>query len=72
MTEITAKICMAINLAQDHEWPIPMASLLPQALTPNIKISAQLHVIEAKERHEKSPKKATPQARCGSLGGLLI
>ena len=63
------KILAAINLARDS---IPMASLLPQALTPNIKISAQLHVIEAKERHEKSPKKATPQARCGSLGGLLI
>ena len=67
-----AQILATINPAQDYKWPIPMASLLPQALTPNIKISAQLHVIEAKERHEKSLKKATPQARCGSLGGLLI
>ena len=29
-----------------------MASLLPQALTQYVKISAQLHVIEAQERHE--------------------
>ena len=34
-------------------------------------ISANL--IEAQERHKKSPKKRTStQARCGSLGGLLI
>ena len=39
----------------------------------HIKISEQLHVIEAQERHEKSPKKRTSrEARCGSLGGLLI
>ena len=29
-----AKIWLAINLAQDHKWSIPLASLLPQALTP--------------------------------------
>ena len=28
------KILAAINLARDHKWSIPMASLLPQALTP--------------------------------------
>ena len=38
-----------------------------------IKISAWLHMIEAQERHEKSPKKMTStHARCGSSGGLLI
>jgi len=32
-----------------------------------------LQVIEAQERHEKSPKKVTShKARCGSLGVLLI
>ena len=38
-----------------YKWSIPMASLLPQALTPTyyIKISAKLHVIEPQERHEK-------------------
>ena len=42
-----------------------MASLLQQGLTPNSKISAQLHVIEAHERYEKSPRKeASRQARC--------
>ena len=35
-----------------------------------IKISAWLHMIEAQERHEKSPKKMTStHARCGSSGG---
>ena len=39
----------------------------------HIEISEQLHVIEAQERHEKSPKKRTSrEAKCGSLGGLLI
>ena len=39
----------------------------------HIKISAQLHMIEAQDRHEKSPKKKTSRiARCGSSGGLLI
>ena len=42
-----------------------MASLLKQGLTPNIKILAQLHVMEAHERYEKSPRKeASRQARC--------
>ena len=46
-----------------------MASLLQQGLTPNSKISAQLHVIEAHERYEKSPRKGTScQARCCFLG----
>ena len=37
----------------------------------HIKISTQLHLIEAQERHEKSSG-TTPQAICGSSGGLLI
>ena len=35
----------------------------------NIKISAQLHVIEAQERHEMSPKKlTTPQDNAAPWG----
>ena len=35
----------------------------------HIKISAWLHMVEAQERHEKSPKKMTStHARCGSSG----
>ena len=59
-----AKILLAINLAKDHQWSIPMASLLPQALTP----TAQLHVTETQERHEKSPKKMT-STHARLLGG---
>ena len=50
-------------------WPVYCSKVRLQ----HIKISAQLHVIEAQERHEKSPKKRTSrEAKCGSLGGLLI
>ena len=50
----------AINLAQDHKWSIPMASLLRSKVwLQHIKISAHLHVIEAQERHDKSTKKET-------------
>ena len=34
LTEIMAKIWAAINLAQDPQWSIPMANLLPEAMTP--------------------------------------
>ena len=34
LTKFMVKIWAAINLAQDHKWSIPLASLLPQALTP--------------------------------------
>ena len=61
----------AINLAEYHKWPKPVYS--PKVWHQHIKNSAQLHVIEAQERHEKSPKKVTSNhARCGSSGGLLI
>ena len=70
-----AKIWADINLDQDHKWSNPVASLLQfcsKVWLQHIKISAQ-HVIEAQERHEKSPKKrTTPQGRCCSSGGLLI
>ena len=54
------------------KWSIPMASLLPLWIQ-HIKISAQLYMIEAQERHEKSPKKVTSrQARCWFSVWLLI
>ena len=31
---MASKILVAINLAQDHKWSIPMASLLQQGQTP--------------------------------------
>ena len=34
MGKFMTKILAAINLSQDHKWSIPLASLLPQALTP--------------------------------------
>ena len=53
-----------------------MASLLPQALTPtylNFRPFAQeISSGEKSEVTKKSDKVTTPQARCGSLGGLLI
>ena len=63
------KIWAATNLTQDHKWSIYCRKLWHQ----HIKISARLHIIEAQERHEKSPKKITStHARCGYSGGLLI
>ena len=53
LAKFMAKIWAAINMAQDHKWSIPMASLLQQCA---LKFPVQLHVIEAFERHEKSPK----------------
>ena len=53
-----------------HKWSIPMASLLQQGLTP-----AQLHVIDNRsswETWEVTQKRTSPQARCGSLLGLLL
>ena len=71
LARFMAKIWDAINLAEYHKWPKPVYS--PKVWHQHIKISAQLHVIEAQKRHEKSPqKRTTPQARCGSSGGLLI
>ena len=58
VAKFMVQIWVAINLAQEYNingqflWPV----YLPKVWLCHI-ISAQLHVIEAQERHEKSPKK---------------
>ena len=60
VAKFMVQIWVAINLAQEYNingqflWPV----YLPKVWLCHI-ISAQLHVIEAQERHEKSPKKGT-------------
>ena len=74
VAKFMVQIWVAINLAQEYNingqflWPV----YLPKVWLCHI-ISAQLHVIEAQERHEKSPKKGTSrQARCWFSEWLLI
>ena len=52
------KILATINLVQDHKWP----KLSPVAQEISSGGMSQV----------KSEKVTSPQARCGSLGGLLI
>ena len=60
VAKFMVQIWVAINLAQEYNingqflWPV----YLPKVWLCHI-ISAQLHVIEAQERHEKSPEKRT-------------
>ena len=69
-----AKIWSVIKLAQDHKWSIPLANLLPQALTPTYYTFSPVACDRSPGKTwEKSPKKVTScTARFGSLGGLLI
>ena len=70
LAEIMAKILDVINLAYYHKWSKPVYSR--KLRHQHIKISVNLHKKEAQERCLKSEKVTSRQARCGSLGGLLI
>ena len=73
VAKFMAQIWVAINLAQEHKWPIPLTSLLTQGLTPPYYISPVARDRSSGEIWEVTQKKwQVVQQDAAPRGGLLI